>query len=106
MGTIGTNEEKTIRMQHEAEGNENQETAETNKEDNPEEGCANIETVSSSAEVLSAVDKEEQGGDNNLDFIDKSEMSDEDFKSIKTVDDNLNDFEGEVNVKVLRNRCF
>ncbi|XP_063706848.1 E3 ubiquitin-protein ligase HECW2 [Culicoides brevitarsis] len=34
----------------------------------------------------------------NLEFIDKSEMSDEDFKSIKTVDDNLNDFEDKTSI--------
>lgn len=40
------------------------------------------------------VDDKNQNDDNNLEFIDKSEMSDEDFKSIKTIDDNINDFEG------------
>lgn len=40
------------------------------------------------------VDEKNHNYDNNLEFIDKSEMSDEDFKSIKTIDDNINDFEG------------
>lgn len=75
--------------QNEVDGNQEangDEKEEKNTEENPEEeGCAALETT--------GVEKE-QGAESNLDFIDKSEMSDEDFKSIKTVDDNLNDFEG------------
>lgn len=79
-------------MQNEVDGNQEENgdgKEETNTEENPEEdeGCAALETTTVSVE-------KEQGAESNLDFIDKSEMSDEDFKSIKTIDDNLNDFEG------------
>lgn len=82
-------------MQNESEGNPDEdgdkktETGETSTEENPEEGCAALEVT-----VAEVTAEKEAGAESNLDFIDKSEMSDEDFKSIKTVDDNLNDFEG------------
>lgn len=73
-------------MQNEATNGEEDKIA--TPDENPEE---------EEAVVVEAEVNEEK--DNNLDFIDKSEVSDEDFKSIKTVDDNLNDFEGKLRAK-------
>uniref|UniRef100_A0A336M053 HECT-type E3 ubiquitin transferase n=2 Tax=Culicoides sonorensis TaxID=179676 RepID=A0A336M053_CULSO len=79
-------------MQNEAEESNDKETEslETQQqekaEENPEVEGASVDTTTNS------------NADGNLDFIDKSEMSDEDFKSIKTIDDNLNDFEDKASI--------
>lgn len=80
-------------MQNEVETGNDEESEKTVQQEQQKETEENTEEGVSGGDV----NGETQCADsNNLDFIDKSEMSDEDFKSIKTIDDNLNDFEGKI----------
>lgn len=53
------------------------------------------------AEVPEVTEVEEGQGD-YAEANDKSEVSDEDFRSIKTVDDSANDFEGRRRISIQR----
>lgn len=60
--------------------------------------CVEDEGASGSVPEVSELPEADDIQNEFSELNDKSEMSDEDFRSIKTVDDNANDFEGKKNI--------